>query len=59
MGGPSQSPENGSRHCKYDWIRIRSPDPDKVSQSPENGSRHCKERAVEEIPSHLPDVAIP
>ena len=40
----SQSPENGSRHCKWaikwDW----SCGVQTVSQSPENGSRHCKHK---------------
>ena len=39
----SQSPENGSRHCKMKerpaWILKVY---DFGSQSPENGSRHCK-----------------
>ena len=38
----SQSPENGSQHCKEKagWELVRfDRDP---SQSPENGSQHCK-----------------
>ena len=39
----SQSPENGSRHCKAIYRAIRALLGWLRSQSPENGSRHCKE----------------
>ena len=38
----SQSPENGSRHCKADNFRCGMLRYWGMSQSPENGSRHCK-----------------
>ena len=44
----SQSPENGSRHCKLRaarWAVLLMGTP---SQSPENGSRHCKSRRTTE-----------
>ena len=38
----SQSPENGSRHCKPRPLTDEEMKTVIVSQSPENGSRHCK-----------------
>ena len=38
----SQSPENGSRHCKMGMIPYVLLLGAILSQSPENGSRHCK-----------------
>jgi len=39
----SQSPENGSRHCKGKGPPALAPGAGRLpSQSPENGSRHCK-----------------
>ena len=42
-GRSSQSPENGSQHCKRSFTKTRPVWILKVtSQSPENGSQHCK-----------------
>ena len=43
----SQSPENGSRHCKVLVAEPRRAAARSLSQSPENGSRHCKGMEVE------------
>ena len=56
----SQSPENGSQHCKdrdgkADYVVYSD-----GSQSPENGSQHCKvEQPRRRHCGGLPKVAIP
>jgi len=45
----SQSPENGSQHCKENFPLYWGREPHIESQSPENGSQHCK--AARAVPS--------
>ena len=56
----SQSPENGSQHCKkrHEWraLSLRCG----KSQSPENGSQHCKNgSAASGYSPSIEPVAIP
>jgi len=55
----SQSPENGSQHCKEILEAWEDECRNALSQSPENGSQHCKPIAREALGRSFWRVAIP
>ena len=52
----SQSPENGSQHCKEDFSTEDPLDIMIRSQSPENGSQHCKLAGALEAEGLFPEA---